>query len=279
MQRKTQQHYRQPAFTLLEMLLAMAVLVMLVVLTAEMVNTASVIARRGAVKMDSDSRARAIFDRMALDFRAIVKRSDIDYLFQKETGSDRMAFYSQASGFYPEGVTGSTPKSPVSLVGYRVNHNRLERLGKALVWNGVTDSTPAASGLSRDTPGMVFLPLTLSSQWNSAVSGTDADLDFQVLGRQVFRFEFCFLTKDGVFSPLFEREQSVAAVVSIAMLDNPTAFPALNLDDLAASLPDGDDPAVADQWSSAIGTLVEKNGGSLPNIRVYQRFFQIGAKP
>jgi hypothetical protein len=261
------------------MLLAVAVLVLLVVLAAQMVNTASVIARRGAVKMDGDSRARAIFDRMALDFRAIVKRSDIDYSFQKETGSDRMTFYSQASGFYPEGVTGLTPKSPVSLVGYRVNHNRLERLGKALVWNGVTDSTPAVSGLSRDTPGMVFLPLTLSSQWNPAVSGTAADPDFQVLGRQVFRFEFCFLMKDGAFSTLFDRERSVAAVVTIAMLDNPNALPALNLDDLAASLPDGDDPAVADRWSSAVETMIEKKRGSSTNIRVYQRFFQLGAQP
>jgi len=266
-------------FTLLEILLAVAVLVMLVVLAVQMVNTAGLIARSGVAKMNGESRARAVFDRMSLDFRAILKRPDIDYVFQKESGSDRMSFYSQASGFYPAGVTGLMPKSPVSLVGYRIDNNRLERLGKALIWNGVTDSTPTISLLSGDTSAMVFLPLKISAQWDLSGSGTGKDPDFQVIGSQVFRFEFCFLMKDGVFAPVFDPDRSIAVIVTIAMVDNQNVFPVLDLTELAASLPDGDDPGVADRWTSVIQTLTATRSGTLPNIRVYQRFFQLGAQP
>ena len=59
-------------------------------------------------------------------------------------GNDQIAFYSGVPGYYP--LTGS--QSPVSLVAYRVNsnpssssYNKMERLGKGLVWNGVSTIT------------------------------------------------------------------------------------------------------------------------------------------
>ena len=89
------------------------------------------------------------------------------------TGNDRIAFYSAVPGYYP--ATGS--QSPVSLVAYRVNSasgttafNKLERLGKGLVWNGVS---------STDTP-VVFMPLTIAATWAYATSSTASDTAYEL---------------------------------------------------------------------------------------------------
>ena len=100
---------------------------------------------------------------MAIDFAQMVKRTDVDYYVkacwdQQLNQNDQIAFYSAVPGYYPS----SGAQSPVSLVAYRVNsnptsssYNKLERLGKGLVWNGVSTT---------DTP-VVFLPLMISTTW------------------------------------------------------------------------------------------------------------------
>ena len=118
--------------------------------------------------MDTDSQARQLLDRMAIDFAQLVKRIDVDF-FGKGTapsaptnmfGNDRIAFYSGVPGYYPT----SSYQSPVSLVAYRVNsdvsssaYNKMQRMGKGLVWNGVS---------STDKP-VVFQPLTITATWPS----------------------------------------------------------------------------------------------------------------
>ncbi|MEI8340591.1 MAG: hypothetical protein WCH43_03525, partial [Verrucomicrobiota bacterium] len=189
------------------------------------------------------------------------------------------AFYSLASGFYPGGVTGLTAKSPFSLVGYCIHNNRLERLGKALIWSGVTNSTPGGSGLTAETSPMVFSPITLTDRWNLDGTGATRDPDYQVLCNRVFRFEFCFLGKDGVYSGAFDPRKSVAAVVTIAVFNNQNPIPGLDLNDLAAQLPDGDDPGIADRWAGVIESMASARPGAIQDIRVYQHFFQLGALP
>ena len=61
--------------------------------------------------MDSDSEAREVFDRMAIDFAQMVKRSDVYYLSARHrdqtraggtmAGNDQIAFYSTVPGYYP----------------------------------------------------------------------------------------------------------------------------------------------------------------------------------
>ena len=267
------------AFTLIEILVAVSVLTLLVVLASQMINATGAITRRGTATMNMDNCARVVFDRLSLDFSAMVNRADADAAFEKLNGSDRMTFYSQVSGFYPSGVTGHTPESPVTLVGYRINCNRLERLGKALVWNGVTGSTPAASGLPADASPMVFLPVTIPGRWNPFANGAIEDPDFQVLGKQVIRMEFCFLRNDGSFSGMFDRNRSAAAVVTIAVLDTQNAAPGPDLNGIANGLPDGDDPCIADSWASQADAMAATRNCPAPNIRIYQRYFPLGTLP
>lgn len=267
----------QKSNTLLELLLAIAILVVATVLAAQILNSASSITHQGISKMNMDACARTVFERMSIDLKAALRRNDIDYLFQKQNGNDQMAFYSQTSGFYPPGVTGLKPKSTVTLICYRIENNHLKRMSKALLWNGVTNSTPSTSDLPENGVAMVFSPISLSSQWNLLTTGTDSD--YQVLNNQVFRQEFCFLTRNSTFSGLFDPLNTTAVIITLALVKNQNLPCNFDLSQFAESLPDGDDPSIADQWLSKVASLAYSYHGNIPEIRIYQRVFQLGAIP
>src|SRR5213082_772087 len=136
-------------FTLAELLVSVGVLVLLVLLATQLLNSAATITILGHKQMDADSQARQLLDRMAIDLAQMVKRSDVDYYVKSsataplrnvlQSGNDRIAFYSSVPGYYPS--TGA--QSPVSVVAYRINsvsstsaYNKMERMGKGLLWNG-----------------------------------------------------------------------------------------------------------------------------------------------
>src|SRR6476620_8228930 len=147
---------RAGAFTLAELLVAVGVLVLLVLLVSQLLNSAATIMTLGHRQMNADSQARELFDRMAIDFAQMVRRSDVDYYLKSSTtandcrlctrqrGNDQIAFYSTVPGW--SAITGAQ-QSPVSIIGYRIHvsadtvSNRMERLGEALVWNGATSDT------------------------------------------------------------------------------------------------------------------------------------------
>ena len=135
-------------FTLAELLVSVGVLVVLVLFFGQLLKSTATITTLGHKQMDADSQARQLLDRMAIDVAQMVKRPDVDYYLKivrqirrPMAGNDRIAFYSAVPGYYP--TIGS--QSPVSLVAYRVNsdstsssYNKMERMGKGLVWNGVS---------------------------------------------------------------------------------------------------------------------------------------------
>jgi len=199
-------------FTLAELLVSVGVLVLLVLLATQLLNSAATITTLGHKRMDADSQARQLLDRMAIDFAQMVKRSDVDYYLKSsataplrnvpQLGNDRIAFYSTVPGYYP--AIGS--QSPVSLVSYRVNsQNKLERMGKGLVWNAVSTETP-----------VVFIPIPLASPlptpempsptpnplptpaWPTVIdfaASPTPEPSAEVIGPQVFRFEYYYLLK------------------------------------------------------------------------------------
>src|SRR6266487_4847080 len=151
------------AFTLVELLISVGVLALLILLVSQLMNSATAVTRTGNKHIDTDTQARVILDRMAQDFGRMLKRTDIDYYVKAPTGyknpnahgngqklttgqqgNDQIAFFSQVPGYYPSGA-----QSPVSLVAYRINsaqpssktYLQLERMGKRLLWNGVSNLT------------------------------------------------------------------------------------------------------------------------------------------
>ena len=279
------QHGRH-GFTLAELLVTMGVLVLLVLLFTQLLNSAASITTLGHKVIDTDSQARQLLDRMSLDFAQLVKRSDVDF-FAKGTvapnsvggtmaGNDRIAFYSAVPGYYPS----TSYQSPLSLVAYRMNsdstsssHSKLERMGKGLMWNGASLT---------DTP-LVFMPLTISATWPAASSSSQADTAYEVIGPQVFRFEYCYLLTSGSLSisPPASISQIAAFVVDIATIDPQSKVLLTNtqiaslagqLSDYAANMVPGQ---LRNNWQNTINANTTLPRPALSGVRVYERFFYL----
>jgi hypothetical protein len=279
--------HRLAAFTLAELVVTVGVLVLLVLLFTQLLNTAANVTTLGHKQMDADSQARQILDRMAIDFAQLVKRGDLDFFAKSTTapnsvggamtGNDQIAFYCAVPGYYP--ATGS--QSPVSLVAYRINSasgtaafNKMERLGKGLVWNGVSLT---------DTP-VVFMPLTISATWPAATSSSASDTAYELIGPQVFRFEYCYLLKaNGSLSitPPADISGIAAIVVDIAAIDpkskvllSDTQITSLagQLSDYAAGMVPGQ---LCAQWQNTLNTNTTLPRPALSGIRLYERSFYL----
>ena len=278
------------AFTIVELIVAFAVLTLVIIFVTRLFNTATAITTIGNKRMDADAQARQLLDRMAIDFWQMVKRSDIDYYLKSpgnaQTGNDQIAFFTQVTGYYPS--TGS--QSPISLVSYRVNSintaaafNKLERMGKGLVWNGVSPS---------NVP-IVFLPLTINTNWPSATNAV-AEPDYEVLGPQVFRLEYFYLLKNGNVSDTpwetsaghtsVSGMQDVAAIaVSIAVIDPKSKILlsdaqistlAGKMNDFVPSMRPGE---LLTQWQSVLDGTTGMPRSSISSIRLYERLFPLAA--
>ncbi len=168
-------------FTLIEVLVASAVLVMLVVLVAEMVSSASLVTKQSSRQMDADDEARMVFDRMAGDFQQMLRRADVNPLFLATNGNDQFYFYSQAPGYSTN--SGTNVNSEIALVGYMVTTNGLARLGAQQSWD-----TLIFSSLSNT------LITNVEQITNSDLSTNPS---FHVIAPSVFRMEFALRMKPG----------------------------------------------------------------------------------
>ena len=70
---------QRDGFTLAELVVSVGVLVLLVVLAMQLLNSAASITTLGHKQMDADAQTRQVLDRMAIDFAQMVKSSDVDY--------------------------------------------------------------------------------------------------------------------------------------------------------------------------------------------------------
>jgi hypothetical protein len=210
----------------MELLISMVILALLILIATQVINTTATTVRPANKHIDTDTEARTVFDRMAVDFAQMLKRKDVDYYLKanvrKYPGhsgghskgggvgqghtdlNDYMAFYTQATGY------SSSSPSPISLVAYRVNglssspaYNKLERRGEALLWNGISSYNPN----SATARPIFFLPTLIQDVWSCTgnapcVIGNrtnqQKDLPYlETIGPNVFRFEYCYLLKTG----------------------------------------------------------------------------------
>jgi prepilin-type N-terminal cleavage/methylation domain-containing protein len=213
------------AFTLVEIMVAVAVLTILILLATQLLNSATAITRVGIKHINTDAQARAVLDRIGMDIAKMIKRSDLDYYVKQpngynghsqghgwgrrlrsgQQGSDQCAFFSSVPGYYPAGTSPVQQQSPVSLVAYRINqisgsanYMQLERMAKGLLWNGTQNQ-------NNDPYPLVFLPNTISAvnSWTAAVTDDNAqslDPDYEAVGPQVFRMEYWYLLENGVLT-------------------------------------------------------------------------------
>ncbi len=230
----TKQRTARRGFTLVELLVSMTILIVLGAVILQILSATTKATLYSYKHMDTDTQARTVFDRMAIDFGRMVIRKDVDYYIKQAVassvptgatgypdqykavnaelatagvpGNDQIAFYSEVPGYYP--ATGTTSaQSQLSLAAYRINadatstrYNTMERLGKGLVWTS-TSNTNIANGI--DVP-IVFYPTTLATIWPQAASATatDSNNDYEAIGPEVFRFEYYYNLKKSTSSTL-----------------------------------------------------------------------------
>ncbi|MEO7931520.1 MAG: hypothetical protein ABIT76_00025 [Chthoniobacterales bacterium] len=291
-----------PAFTIIELLVSMTVLTLLIVMVSQMVSSATAVTTSSRKHIDADGQARLIFDRLGGDLAKMVKRSDVDYIFSKQTGNDKMFFYSESPAFYSGAADAA---SPLALVGWRINaSSQMERLGKQLSWDGPASALPG---------GMVFLtypaPTTavpsptpypasqLDAVWASTVgaspsfSGTSDD--YHMVSDSVCRLEYCFQNTDGTYTngPATTRSLSgySAIVVALVILDpqsrqiaSPATVGAAFTDPTDLEItPGGTTPPklMATSWEDKLKAGIPGiPQAASSQIRIYQRYFYLNAK-
>jgi hypothetical protein len=300
---------REDGFTLAELLVTMGVLVLLVFLFTQLLNSAATVTTLGHKQMDLDSQAREVLDRMRVDFAKMVKRPEVDYYLKSsgvatdcaacgtQTGNDQAAFYSTVTGYFPTVPTPApsyTQKSPVSLLSYRVNsdstsssYNKMERMGKGLAWNGFSPSW---------TP-VVFLPRTISGNWPAACyprctsdPNSSTDPAYEIMGPQVFRFEYYYMLKtngsfrdtpwDPAHSTVNGMRDVAAIIIDIAAIDSKSKVLLTDpqIASLAGQLGDYSSGMVPGQLLANWRTTIDTSGlppTAISGIRVYERFFYL----
>lgn len=299
------------AFTLTELIIAMSVLTMLTGFVAQLVNSATIVTTNSSKHMDADSQARLVFDRMTGDIAKMLKRTDVDYLFSKQTGNDKMFFYSEAPAFYDGGSSSFAPRSSVALAGYRINADyQFERLGKLLSWSGSAGTQPGGVVFltypPATTPSATPAPMPaslLENNWSAAIGsqpGYDGtDDDYHVLADQACRLEFCFQLKNGKYAldpsggtatNIHSLKDVAAIVVGLVVLDAASqkivdiakvseAFADPTAAELAANPP----TLMAKRWRGQLlsGDVAKSAGipqAAASQIRIYERHFYLNTK-
>jgi hypothetical protein len=149
----------------------------------------------------------------------------------------------------------------------------MQRMGKGLVWNGVSQT---------DTP-VVFMPLTISATWPAATSSATADNAYEVIGPQVFRFEYCYVLTNGNLSitPPANIAGVKAFIVDIAAIDPKSkvllsdpqiATLAGQLVDYAANMVPGQ---LRNTWQNILNANATLPRPALSGVRLYERSFYL----
>jgi prepilin-type N-terminal cleavage/methylation domain-containing protein len=285
-------------FTLIEIMISIAILALLVAFIARVMSSAMVIANIGGKRLDSDSQARAVFDRMAADFSSMIRRQDVDYIFAKQAGNDTMFFFSEATKYFDSSLSDSA-KSSLALVGYRIDPSyQLERLSRGLTWDGQVGPSPAPGSIVFLTPSESATPVagsTIAGNWanvvgtpgNGYTDGTGSD--YHVIGDQVYRLEISFLQTNGNIStsvtPYNGLQNIAGIIVAIALLDpksrtivapggqiaSPVGIPMVN------ALPDAvDGTSPLQTWkASSYLTTSGLPPTAASQLRIYERTFYL----
>lgn len=239
-------------FTILELMIAAALLALLLILVTSLTSHTSTVSANSQRRMTADSEGRQALDRISEDFSRAFFREDLSENIVKVSGNDEIAFYAQTAGY--DGDRG------VSRIGYRVGGTPvgLLRGAEGLSWTG--------------TNQVVF---------NGTIFGAIADTNEELLAKDIFRFEIAFLKADGTlvaFVPDLKKSSGVVAVlVGIAALD--PQMRDLTEEDLGTRFPDAvDGRDILSLWTETMNLETFRTGVPKPAInaiRIYQRMFPL----
>lgn len=261
------------AFTLVEMLVAEAVFLMLLVLALQLIFGVTQVTQTQKKQMDSFTDARQALDRMSLDWDARVRRSDLNATFTKQSGNDEFGFLSQVAAY--------SGTRRLAVVSYRVNPTTytLERGVLGYNWQA-TDPAPDNNPLFKFP--ITSIPVLAATQ-------------YELLSGTVFRMEFCFLRKvDASGASLSSyttdstlnlgSEDFAGVVIGIATIDEESRkkISQTQLAAMVQALPDittdGSDPLSV--WTPIVESQNFAKTANIPqsvaaSVRIFQRIIYV----
>lgn len=250
---------RSRGFSLLELLVATAVLMAILVMVLGLTSNTLSLTQLSTQRIDADMESRQLFDRLSSDFARAIIRQDLPPVLQNAPAGDEIRFAIETDGYEGD--------RSVSTVSYRIRNYKLERGLDEKSWT---------------TNQLVFGGTALPNV---------SDNQFDVLASQVFRFELAYLMKDGsiVSAPGNSWDNINAVIVGVAILDE-TARKKMSgsAADLASLFPDFSEAAngqksdnILQQWSSVMAAPGFYQGDeNFPAavksaIRIEQRYFPV----
>ncbi|MCE9543847.1 MAG: hypothetical protein K8R38_10100 [Verrucomicrobia bacterium] len=261
---------RKSAFTIVELLIAAAVLALLVVLVAQMVGSIASGTAASGKRISADDEARMVFDRMAGDFSGMIMRPDVNPLFIPNAGNDEIYFYSRAPAFFTNKIN-----SQIALIGYRVTTNGLERLGQGQGWddllftNGPVATNASSTNFSAIAPSVFRMECALlmkqgSTNNDGTVNGTKAFFQTNNPG-QAMKDVSGVVVALGILDQA-SRKITPAGTVS-GWSNDVTDFPDATINGIQISGSSG--------WLTKARSIPGIPRAASSQIRIYQRYFPL----
>jgi prepilin-type N-terminal cleavage/methylation domain-containing protein len=304
---------RHSAFTLIELMVSIAVLGLLGGMVMQLLGSASRLTTNSRKTGDCDTEARFVLDQISADLSRRVRRPDVDAFVEKVKGDDRAYFFAETPGYSP--TLTAQDRSTISLVGYRLRppaaaggNYTLQRYARALPWTSTSTDAAMPFVVLNGNPAKPLPATTLAGSSGTGAGGSfpkvlgqdeAENLYYQAIGENIVRFEISLLRKPNFANParpvaarlLADAETATelaqygfsnisALIITIAVLDTQSSArvpaAAINALELQDTKP-GDFPLYPlDQWNK---TFMEKIN-SLPKpiaggLRFYQRAVQM----
>ena len=191
---------RRLAFTLVEVLVAIAVLSIMILFLGTIATSIGSVSHGSLQNAETSNDARAVLDLMGRELAAGVSRPDFNQTnWIPVTGSgSTLGFYSRNTGSAIASTGTTTTYRPLSYIEYTwsqsTTNSFLARGDQAFLW---TDSIPLGYPAATPTPPAV----------SDVLDG-------------VVAFQVSFLQQDGNFSANYASTNTLAATVSLAMVDS-----------------------------------------------------------
>ena len=172
----------QRGFTLIEVLVACAVLMLIVAMLFQMMNMMSKTWVAGRAQAETSVTARAMLDLIAEDIGESVSRPDLP-AFRDASGQPALIFYTQRQGVTPQGNTNLM--RPLSLVSYDTNN----------IENGSLFRYDLPQNWTTNT-GWPFEQDAKIAQASSLIINTNTGSDPNEIASGIIAFNFAFLARD-----------------------------------------------------------------------------------
>lgn len=161
-------------FTLIELMVAMAVFVLMAVMLVGMVDGTVQVTTQSDRRISGDAAALQVLDRISADIAKALVRDDLPFRVDKTAGNDAINFLANVDGY--------TAGRGMSVISFKCTSEGLQRGVEATSWTNGSEA------------------MAFTSETNAA--GTTEYLEvqpknFDVIAKDVFRLEITFLMGDG----------------------------------------------------------------------------------